>query len=464
LLYSLVEVARIERLKLLTLFLTLLTGLGTVFSLFFWLFWLPKMLKVRKASEGDAVLDTLSKVKQMTENFPGAVYRYYQPSNLRVGQGRIYYITKGLFDLYGISSERAVEDVSYIHSLIHPDDLLKFDSSVNLQAVLGERWIHEWRIITPSGEVKWIRGNATVEEIQLDGTRVWDGVLTDITESKLLEEQRERLLELERKARTDAERASQLKDEFLTVISHELKTPLTPVLGWIKLLRKKKQDVDLQTLERGLQTIQTGVEKQMELIEDLLDASRIVCGKINLQLSQFDFSTLVTDAVELARDSLALTNTSVSIYLTISDSNFTCIGDFSRLNQVVSQLLSNAIKFTPAGGQINVYLAAEEGFAILDVVDTGTGISPDFLPDVFKVFSQEDSTDTRSVGGMGLGLAIVRHLVELHKGTITVSSPGKGKGAAFRVKLPLSISMPTDKPRTYLPHETSSSTNLYPSP
>ncbi len=390
-------------------------------------------------------LDTLSKVKQITENFPGAVYRYYQPLNADVGQGRIDYITKGLFELYGICSERAVEDVSYIHSLIHPDDLLKFNLSVNLQAFLDERWIHEWRIITPSGEVKWMRGNAVVCEIQLDGTRVWDGVLTDITSSKLLEEHRERLLELERKARNDAERASQLKDEFLSVISHELKTPLTPVLGWIKLLRKK-QDVDPQTLERGLMTIETGVEKQMALIEDLLDASRIVCGKINLQLSQFNFSSLVTAAVELVREGLAKTNNPLSIYLTIFDSDLTCTGDFSRLNQVVSQLLSNAIKFTPDGGQINVYLTGEEGFALLDVVDTGKGISPDFLPDIFKVFSQEDSTDTRSVGGLGLGLAIVRHLVELHKGTITASSPGKGKGAAFRVNLPLSVSMPTDKP------------------
>lgn len=394
----------------------------------------------------DSTLETLSKlskVKQITENFPGAIYRYYQPLHSKVGLGRIYYITKGLFDLYEITSEQAVEDPTYIYSLIHPDDLSEFDASVDLYASLGSHWHHQWRIITPGGEVKWIEGNATVEEIQSDGTRVWDGVLFDITESKLLSHERERLLELERNARIEAERVSRSKDEFLTVISHELKTPLTPVLGWVNLLlnnTEKTNDVDPQTLARGLMAIERHVEKQIGLIEELLDASRIVCDKIPINLSQFDFSVLVRDAVELTRDTLAQgSQDKKSISLTVGKGDFTCVGDFARLNQVVCQLLSNAVKFTPASGRIDIFLDNQEGFICLDVADTGSGISPDFLPTCFQFFSHESSTDTRSTGGLGLGLAIVRHLVELHGGTITASSPGKGKGSTFRVKLPSGV-------------------------
>ena len=326
--------------------------LGMVFGLSF-----PLLFRTFKYSLPltDSTLETLSqlsKVKQITENFPGAIYRYYQPTHSAVGLGRIYYITKGLFDLYGITSDQALEDPTYIYSLIHPDDLSDFDASVDLYAPLGSRWEHQWRIVTPGGEVKWIEGNATVEEVQPDGTRVWDGVLVDITESKLLGYERERLLELWSDAQIEAERASRSKDEFLSVISHELKTPLTPVLGWLNLLLNKTSELDQQTFARGLMTIQSSVEKHIALIEQLLDASRIVCDKIPINLSQFDFSVLVRDSFELTRDTLAQRSQDKKIIsLTVSKGDFTCVGDFARLHQVVSELLSNAVKFTQPSGR-----------------------------------------------------------------------------------------------------------------
>lgn len=393
----------------------------------------------------DSILGTLlklSEVKQITENFRGAIYRYYQPIHSKVGLGRIYYITRGLFDLYGITSEQAIEDPAYLYSLIHPDDLSEFDASVDLYAQISSDWFHQWRIITPTGEVKWIEGKATVKEIQLDGTRVWDGVLVDITESKFLGYERERLLELERHARIEAERASRSKDEFLSVISHELKTPLTPVLGWLNLLLSKKSEVDTQTLDRGLTTIQHHVEKHIGVIEQLLDASRIVCDKIPINYSQFDFSTLVRDAVDKSIDALAQESQKQKIIsLEVCQGDFTYVGDIKRLHQVVTELLSNALKFTPASGRIDIFLDNKEGFICLDIADTGSGISPEFLPTCFQFFSHEDSPDTRSTGGLGLGLSIVRHLVELHGGTITVDSAGKGKGSVFRLKLPSVIAI-----------------------
>jgi signal transduction histidine kinase len=383
-------------------------------------------------------LSEASKVKQITKNFPysdlSAVYRYYQPVSSKAGVGLIHYDANGSFD-YGISSDPPFQDTCFLFSLIHPDDLSSFQASIDLYASVGDHWHHQWRILTPKGEVRWLDGNATVVEVRSDATRVWDGVLVDITDRKLLTHQRERLLELERTIQVQAERTARSKDEFLTVVSHELKTPLTSVMAWLNLLRSGA--VDPQTLDRGLVAIQNGVETHIGLIEQLLDASRIVCDKININLSRFDFSVLAIDAVEAARAALPPSSYRQDfISLTLVPGDFICLGDFFRLNQVVSQLLSNACKFTPSSGHINVSLYNKDGFIFLNVSDTGSGISPDFLPNCFGFFSHEDSVDTRSTSGLGLGLAIVRHLVELHGGVVSVTSPGRGKGSTFTIKLP----------------------------
>lgn len=385
------------------------------------------------SSEVSKVNYPTKKIPEVTH--PSLSYRYYQSPSSRVGSGSLC-ISEGSLDCAFIF-EQLSQDPSFLYSLIHPEDLPAFEASVDLQASVGDRWHHQCRLVMPAGEVRWIEGSATVVEIQFDGTRVWDGTFVDVTDKKLLTYQRERLLELERVAQLQAERAARSKDEFLTVVSHELKTPLTPILGWLSLLRSNKPDP--QTLDRGLDTIQNSVEKHIALIEQLLDASRIVCDKISVNPSRFDFSALVLDAVEVSRRSLPQSSHDISLAVTPGD--FTCLGDSFRLNQVVSQLLSNAAKFTPPPGRIDVSLYTDQGFICLDVSDTGSGISPDFLPSCFQFFSHEDSTDTRSTSGLGLGLAIVRHLVELHGGVVFANSLGKGKGSTFTIKLPSAASV-----------------------
>lgn len=242
-----------------------------------------------------------------------------------------------------------------------------------------------------------------------------------------------RLYEAEQSARAQAEAANRLKDEFLAVLSHELRSPLNPILGWTKLLQTRK--FDSATIARALETIERNAQLQTRLIEDLLDICRIMRGKISLNISPVN----LVNSIEAAVDTMRLAAQAKSIQIqTLLDSNVGLVsGDSNRLQQVVWNLLSNAIKFTPAGGQIEIRLEAIGSQAQIQVRDTGIGISADFLPHVFDYFRQADASITRSHGGLGLGLAIVRHLVEMHGGSIYAESPGVGQGATFTVKLPL---------------------------
>lgn len=244
----------------------------------------------------------------------------------------------------------------------------------------------------------------------------------------------------------EAQEANRLKDEFLAVLSHELRSPLNPILGWAKILQTSHQD-EAKT-KYALETIERNAKLQTQLIEDLLDVSRILQGKLNLNSSPIDLAFTIKAALETVH--LAAEAKSIQIQ-TLFESIGNVLGDSGRLQQVVWNLLSNAIKFTPSGGQIAVKLEKVVGdvnitgniqddsteYAQITVSDNGKGIHPNFLPHVFDYFRQADSTTTRRFGGLGLGLAIVRHLIEAHGGTVQASSPGEGRGATFRVKLPL---------------------------
>lgn len=255
---------------------------------------------------------------------------------------------------------------------------------------------------------------------------------TDISERKKMEAERERLLKLERAARAEAETANQIKDEFLAILSHELRTPLTPILGWVKLLRTLKFD-EAKTAH-ALETIERNAKLQSQLIEDLLDVSRILRGKLGLNLCPVDLAVIVKAAIETVR--LAAEAKSIQIQPAICASSCKVFADPNRLQQVVWNLLTNAIKFTPSGGRVEIRLGAAGGHAQIQVSDTGKGISPDFLPFVFDYFRQADSKTTRKHGGLGLGLAIVRQVAELHGGSVRAESPGEGLGATFTVTLP----------------------------
>ena len=263
-------------------------------------------------------------------------------------------------------------------------------------------------------------------------------------------------------ARKEAEAANRIKDEFLAVLSHELRTPLNPILGWSKILRSRK--CDAATMERALETIERNAKLQTQLIEDLLDISCIMQGNLSLSVCPVNLVATIEAAIESVQ--LAAQAKSIQIQTALDPNVGQVSGDSNRLQQVVWNLLSNAVKFTPPGGQVDVRLSVVEGlnveeglkvgrlnvegsnpkavslqsstsYAQIQVRDTGKGIAPDFLPYVFESFRQADSTTTREVGGLGLGLAIIRHLVELHGGTICADSPGEGLGATFTVTFPL---------------------------
>jgi PAS domain S-box-containing protein len=227
--------------------------------------------------------------------------------------------------------------------------------------------------------------------------------------------------------------ANRIKDEFLAVLSHELRTPLNPILGWSKLLRTRKYDE--ATVNRALETIQRNAQLQTQLIEDLLDVSRILQGKLSLKVSPISWNFIIPAALETVR--LAAEAKAIQIQPTIEPNVGQVLGDAGRLQQVVWNLLSNAVKFTPQGGQVSIKLEQVENQAQVTVSDTGKGVTAEFLPYVFDYFRQADSATTRKFGGLGLGLAIVRQIVELHGGTVWVESPGEDQGATFVVRLPL---------------------------
>jgi PAS domain S-box-containing protein len=248
------------------------------------------------------------------------------------------------------------------------------------------------------------------------------------------EVERERLLESERAARSEAERLGHLKDEFLATLSHELRTPLTSIQGWATVLRQKT--VTPEDFSRGLETIDRNVRVQTQIVSDLLDMSRIISGKIHLEVQPLQIHEVVKSAVESVRQSAEAKRIRLR---SILDSSVGIVrGDSNRLQQVLWNLLTNAIKFTPSDGRIHVVLERVNSHVEILVEDTGIGISPEFLPYVFDRFRQADPSTTRRYGGLGLGLSIVRNLVELHGGSVRVKSPGENQGSTFIVALPIS--------------------------
>lgn len=244
---------------------------------------------------------------------------------------------------------------------------------------------------------------------------------------------RARLYESESQARAQAEAANRIKDEFLAVLSHELRTPLNPILGWTRLLRRGTLDSGKTAV--ALETIERNAELQVQLIEDLLDISRILQGKLSLESSPINLKSTVTAAIETVR--LAAEAKNIQIQTQLEPNVGDVLGDATRLQQVVWNLLTNALKFTPTRGRVEVELKTLDSYAQIQVRDTGKGIKPEFIPYLFDTFRQADSSITRTFGGLGLGLAIVRHVVELHGGTVKAESLGEGQGSTFTVTLPL---------------------------
>jgi signal transduction histidine kinase/ActR/RegA family two-component response regulator len=256
-------------------------------------------------------------------------------------------------------------------------------------------------------------------------------------------EERESLLTREQMARAEAERANRLKDEFLATISHELRTPLNAIMGWSHLLRNGR--IDEATASRAVETIERNARAQAQLVEDILDGSRVIAGKLRLNIGSVDVASVINAAIDSVQ--LAAGSKSIQLAVILDPSARHVSGDAGRLQQVVWNLLSNAIKFTPSGGRVEVRVEHADASLHISVSDTGQGIDAEFLPFMFDRFRQADGTSTRRHGGLGLGLAIARHLIELHGGTIHAESPGKGCGAMFTIKLPLAAAPESLKSR-----------------
>lgn len=263
-------------------------------------------------------------------------------------------------------------------------------------------------------------------------------------ERQQAEAERAQLLQSEQTARQQAETANRVKDEFLAVLSHELRTPLNPILGWSKLLQSGK--LDATKTAYALETIQRNVNLQTQLIDDLLDVSRILRGKLLLNMHPVNLASITTAGIETVR--LAAEAKSIQIQTYFDPDVGKVLGDAGRLQQVIWNLLSNAVKFTPTGGRVEIRVEQIGLNAQICVSDTGNGIDAEFIPYMFETFRQADSTITRKFGGLGLGLAIARHLVELHGGTINAHSAGSGLGATFLVQLPLINSLSNDTTTT----------------
>ncbi|MHC5757404.1 hybrid sensor histidine kinase/response regulator [Nostoc sp.] len=384
---------------------------------------------------------------------------------------------------------------------VHPEDKERAIASWSAYIYEGREYSEEFRFQAAHGNIRWVQVRSSPMLSSQGDLLGYVGTLEDITERKQAEEVRAQVIR-EQTARQEAEAANRMKDEFLAVLSHELRTPLTSMLGWSKILRAKK--LDEKATSRALEAIERNAISQMQLIEDILDVSRIIRGQLRLNVSAVNLISVMEAALEAVRPLAEPKDIQLS---TVLDTSIGSVyGDPARLQQIVWNLLTNAIKFTPKGGRVEVRLSKHFGFSISDfgvsatstslsttqsnnfgfeshgenldssnteesnnlksvlensdgrepslklsaksqnsksqyaqiqVIDTGIGISSEFLPKVFERFRQADSTTTRSHNGLGLGLAIVRHLVELHKGTIFAQSLGSGQGATFTVRLPL---------------------------
>ncbi|HEY9651641.1 MAG TPA: PAS domain-containing sensor histidine kinase, partial [Coleofasciculaceae cyanobacterium] len=342
-----------------------------------------------------------------------------------------------IYEFHGLTPETFDGTVENFMSLIHPEERERVATAIQ-KAIEDKVPYHiEFRAIQPGGVVRWISTNgrviydATGKPVRMLGATI------DTTERKTAEQEREQLLDRERTTRAEAEAANRIKDEFLTVLSHELRTPLNPILGWSKLLQSGK--CNGETMTRAVDAIERNAKLQKQLIEDLLDVSQMLQGKLSLNVSSVNLVSIIQATIETLH--LAAQAKSIQIQTVLEPNLGLVSGDPNRLQQVVWNLISNAIKFTPSGGRVEIRLSAiaqaTGNYAQIQVIDTGYGINSEFLPFVFDRFRQADSTTTRSVGGLGIGLSLVRYLVELHGGTVQAESPGEGEGATFTVTLPL---------------------------
>jgi PAS domain S-box-containing protein len=347
--------------------------------------------------------------------------------------GRIMTWNAAAERIFGYSAAEAVG--RSIHLIIPTDR--RSEEDVVLERIRRGEQVDHFETVRRRKDGTFVEVSLTISPIRDSAGRIVGAskIARDVSDRKRIEADRERLLVRAEQARAEAERANRVKDEFLATLSHELRSPLNAIHGWARLAAGHLTEQGPSMIRRALEVIDRNVALQLRLITDLLDVSRFTNGKLPIQRERVDVVGIVGRVMDSLRPDASAKRIHVSPRIRTGQAFVS--GDASRLEQVLWNVLSNALKFTPQGGAVTITVESTEDDVEIAVADTGEGISPEFLPQVFDRFRQADSTTTRRHGGLGLGLAVAHHLVEAHGGHITAESPGPGQGSTFRIRLPL---------------------------
>ena len=369
------------------------------------------------------------RVEDIVQHIPGVVWEAWGKPDAQ--NQRIDFVSDHVEKMLGYSAEEWLSTPNFWLSIVHPDDKERAAAEAAAIFASGKGGSSRFRWMHKDGREVWVEAQSIVvcDEHGPAGMR---GVTMDITAAVQAEIERAELLERESHARQQAEEASRLKEEFLATVSHELRTPLNAVVGWSRLLRSGQLDGD--GTAHAIEVIERNAAAQRQIIEDLLDVSRIITGKLRINTQPVDLLLIIHAAIDAVRPAAEAKEIRMSTHIEVPDPIVRA--DSERLQQVLWNLLANAVKFTPSGGRVDVYLEQHGSLAEIRIEDSGPGVPAEFLPRIFERFSQADGSSTRKHGGLGLGLAIVRHLVELHGGTVSAANREQG-GATLTVQLPV---------------------------
>ncbi|MGB7444440.1 MAG: response regulator [Coleofasciculaceae cyanobacterium] len=376
-----------------------------------------------RAEQRQALREAESRYQELFEGVPIGLYRLNSTGKILEANGTF-------LEILGYQNLQAVLETELSQYQVDTQNYSSWQHQLNELGVVKN---FEMPIRQSNSRVIWVRHHVRALPDKKGTVLYYEGAIEDISDRKQIEAERAELLKKEQKARAEAEKANRLKDEFLATLSHELRTPLNAIVGWSALLRKQK--LTPEKTVRAIEIIERNAQSQTQLIEDLLDISRIIRGKLQLNTHIVDLQQIILSALDTLKP--AAEAKQIQLQSTLEPATNLVRGDGDRLQQIIWNLLSNAIKFTSMGGCVTVSLQWWNGFAQIQVQDNGKGIPADLVPYIFERFRQVESSSTRTEGGLGLGLAIVRNLVELHGGTVWCESSGLGKGSTFIVQLPV---------------------------
>ncbi len=369
------------------------------------------------------------RIEELVAHVPGVVWEAWGKPD--AASQRIDFISSHVEKMLGYSQQEWLSTPNFWLTIVHPDDKERAAREAAAIFASGKGGSSRFRWLHKDGREVWVEAQSVVvcDETGPLGMR---GVTMDITAAVRAEIERAELLERESQAREEAEEASRLKEEFLATVSHELRTPLNAVVGWSRLVRSGQLDKDGTT--HALEVIERNASAQRQIIEDLLDVSRIITGKLRINTQRVDLLLVIHAAIDAVRPAAEAKEIDLRTHFEAPDTIVRA--DVERLQQILWNLLANAVKFTPQRGAVDLYLRQHGSLAEIRIEDSGPGIPPEFLPRIFERFSQADGSSTRKHGGLGLGLAIVRHLVELHGGTVSAGNRNENGGAVLIVALP----------------------------